>query len=399
VSTLTFEYRAVDRAGAQHRGTTEAPSEAEAYRLVTARGLIPVTIRRAGNRVARAARFNLRDIAHFTAQLAVLVGARVPISDGLLSIAEQEHDPRLAAVIKDLAARIEAGSPLADAMSAHAGVFGDVYVETIRAAERSGNLVKVLESVSEMLERAQEINQQVKSALMYPLCVVAVLVLGLVFLIGFVVPRFGEMFASRGVELPLLTQWLVWVGNGVKQWWIALGGVGAVAALGARRAWRTPGGRLAMDRFFHRVPAVRDVLVGLAISRLTRVLGISLSSGLGLIESLEMAGRATGRPILMDDVERMARQVRSGGRLSAALAGCTYLTPFCKRMMTAGEQSGELPKMCALVARHYDRESAHLSKNLATAIEPVMIVLIAGAVLVVALAIFMPMWSMGSLIK
>jgi len=101
----------------------------------------------------------------------------------------------------------------------------------------------------------------------------------------------------------------------------------------------------------------------------------------------------------MDDVERMARQVRSGGRLSEALAGCTYLTPFCKRMMTAGEQSGELPKMCGLVARHYDRESAHLSKNLATAIEPVMIVLIAGAVLVVALAIFMPMWSMGSLIK
>ncbi len=399
MSALTFDYRAVDKGGAKHKGTAVAATEAEAFRQVAARGLIPVSITPAAHQVARSARFNLRDIAHFTAQLAVLVGARVPISDGLLSIAEQEPDPRLAKVIKDLAARIEAGSPLAEAMSAHAGVFGDVYVETIRAAERSGNLVKVLESVSEMLERAQEINHQVKAALMYPLCVVGVLILGLAFLLGFVVPRFGEMFQSRGVELPALTEALMIIGNSLKQWWFAYAGAVVAGVVGVRRAWRTPGGRLWLDRVFHRIPAVRDVLVGLAIGRLTRVLGISLGSGLGLIESLELAGKATGRPILMNDVDRMIRQVRSGGRLSEALVGCNYLTPFTKRMMNAGENSGELPKMCTLIARHYDRESMYLAKNLATAIEPVMIVMIAGAVLVVALAIFMPMWSMGSLIK
>ncbi len=402
MSALLFEYRAVDRAGRPHRGSETAPSEIDAYRQVSARGLIPVSIRRRGSgggSFLSSGRFRSKDVAHLTAQLAVLVGARIPLSDGLLSISEQEPNRRFAGVIRDLAARVEAGTPLADAMAAQGNAFGDVYIETIRAAEKSGNLPKVLEQVSEMLERGEETAQQVKSALAYPVCVVFVLLLGMTFLMGFVVPKFGAMYASRGVELPALTQLLVTLGDSLQRWWFVHLGAVVGGALGVRQAWRSPTGRIALDRFMHRVPGLREVLVGLAMGRFARVLGVSLGSGLGLIESLELAGRAAGRPTLLADVERMGEQVRVGGRLSEVLAGCGYIPPFGKRMLAAGENAGELPKMCGLIARHYDRETMHLSKQLTTAIEPIMVVLIAGALLVVALAIFLPMWNMASLIK
>jgi type II secretory pathway component PulF len=134
------------------------------------------------------------------------------------------------------------------------------------------------------------------------------------------------------------------------------------------------------------------------VSRFARVLGVSLAAGLGLIESLELAAGASGRPSLAADVQRMAERVRNGSRLCDALTDCGYLPGFARRMLAAGEQSGQVPKMSEVVARHYDRETTHLTKNLGTVIEPVLIVAIAGVVLVVALAIFMPMWDMVKLV-
>ncbi|MGQ0627518.1 MAG: type II secretion system F family protein [Phycisphaerales bacterium] len=396
MSTLTFEFRAVDKAGTRRRGSTAAHDETDAYRRVTALGLIPLSIRPA--KLARARRIKLKEIAHFTSQLGVLIGARVSIGESLIAVGEMEPDPTLRAIIMDVAARIESGENLADALGAHRAVFGDTYIETIRAAEKTGNLVKVMEYLSEMLERSQETAAQVKGAIMYPACVLTVMAIGVTFLVGYVVPKFTAMYESRGVQLPGITQFLQNVGLSVQHYWWAYGLLIGGSIFGLRRAWRTPSGRSAIDRFLHKVPAIRGVLKGLAISRFSRVLGVSLGSGLGLIESLELSGRASGRPMLLDDVQCMVRQVRSGGRLTEVLNGCTYLTPFCKRMMSAGEQSAELPRMCLLVAKHYDRETAHTTKNLSTIIEPIMIVGIALIVLIVALAIFLPMWNMVNLV-
>jgi type II secretory pathway component PulF len=160
-----------------------------------------------------------------------------------------------------------------------------------------------------------------------------------------------------------------------------------------RRAWRAR-----IDRCLHRVPAVRTVLVGLAVSRFSHVFGLCIRSGLSLIESLEMAGAASGRPLLEADAERMRQQVNHGGRLSDVLMTCSYLPAFARRMMAAGEQAAELSKMCGIVARHYDREVSHVAKNAATLIEPVLIAGLAAVVLVIALSIFLPMWNMAVVI-
>lgn len=403
MSTLTFEYAALDRAGATLKGATQATTRAEAYRKIAAQGLTPVNIRQAnhaggGALFSRARGVRSKDIAHFTYQLGVLTSARIPLSEGLLSIAAQEREGKLKNVITDIAARIQAGEQIASALEAHQDVFGGVYISTIRAAERAGTMSRVLDHLSDMLERQQETRAQVRGALMYPLCVISVLSLAVTFLIGFVVPRFAGMFEKRGLDLPILTKALMQLGLSVQNyWWAYLIGIGVLVAI-VRHLWRSPQWKERFDLAFHKIPYLRAILQGLAIGRFTRVLGISLSSGLNLIESLDLASKASGRPLLMRDAQKMIEQVRTGGRLGEVLAICAYLTPFTKRMLAAGEHSAELPKMCDIVARHYDRESSHLAKGVATVIEPVLIVLIALVVLTVALAIFLPMWDMVKLV-
>ena len=400
MSTIAYRYRAMARDGGKRRGVTTAPTKVEAFRQISSMGLTPVSIKPIGRGLTmlRVGRVKKRDIADMTYQLSVLFDSRIPLSDGLQTIAAQEPNPRLRSVITDVASRIEAGESIAGAMAQHVGIFGDVYVENIRAAERTGTMSVVLQHLSEMLERAQETSSQIRSALMYPVIVVTTLAGAVSFLVTFVIPRFARMFAERDVELPAMTQLLMHVGEGARAyWWIVLGcAVGAAFILG--RTWRSPHGRLLIDHVLHRVPFLRRLLVGLAISRFVRVLGVSLSSGLNLIECLDLAGRASGRPTLAREAELMADQVRAGGRLSEVLLACRYLTPFARRMLSAGEESGELARMCALVARHYDRETLHLSRNIATIIEPLLVLLIAGVVLAVALAIFLPLWNMVALL-
>lgn len=399
MSAVAYRYRALDARGVSRKGTMVAVTAQEAYRKLTATGLTPIEIAEPRRRSARRGAVNPRDLAHFTSQLSTLMGARIPIASGLRSIAEQERDDRLRTVLTDLAARIESGEPVAEAMSAHTAVFGEVYVESIRAAERSGNMIKVLDHLAEMLEQQSESSRQVRGAFMYPACVAAVLAVGVTFLVVFVIPKFADMFAARGVQLPMLTRVLMAVGHSAQAyWWVYLGAIAAAVA-GWRHARHSRAGRAALSRVLHALPVVRDLMLGLALARFARVFGLTLSSGLPMIECLSLAGRTSGSVPVERDVERLCEQVRHGGKLSEKFPECETFTPFAKRMLAAGEESAELPRMCAQVAAHFDRESRHLAKTASTLVEPLLVVMIAMVVLVVALAIFLPMWDMVSLVK
>jgi type II secretory pathway component PulF len=403
VNTVAFEYRGVDRSGARREGVLAAASKVEAYRKVQAMGLTPMVVRPASERAGawwfgRRGHVRAKDLAHFTYQLGVFVSSQIPLGQGLATIAEQEPAGRFKDIITDIARRIDAGEQLAQAMDAHRDALGSVYIQTVRAAERTGNLSRVLEHLSDMLERGQETRQMVRGALMYPACIVGALSLALLFLVGFVVPRFAGMFEQRGLDLPVFTRALMLFGNSIRWHFWAYGLAIGAAVWGVRRVWAWDRGRLVIDDLLHRVPYLNGILVGLAVGRFSRVLGVSLASGLGLIEALELSAGASGRPKLIADAERMAAKVRNGSRMSEALSDCPYLPGFAKRMLAAGEQSAQLPRMCEVVARHYDRETMHLTKNIGTVIEPVLIVAIAGVVLVVALAIFLPMWDMVKIV-
>jgi type II secretory pathway component PulF len=390
----SYEYLAMDRRGERVRGIAKGQTEADVVRQVTASGLTPVRVRKVRVKRVGSRRVRTKDIAQFTYQLGVLINARIPIGEGLRSIAEQEGPGKFRDMLLQMAIKIESGDRIASAMAEHEKVLGKVMIETISAAEQSGNLIKVLEYLSEMTERQMEMRQQVRGALMYPACVVGVLVIAVIFLVGFVVPKFARMFMSRGIELPIFTRILMWVGESFQGfWWLYLLAAGGTF-FGVRRAWKRPSSRRKIERGFDRVPVLNRMFKGMAVARFARVFGLSLGAGITLLDALRMSSRAAGSMGLGADIDRTIDQVRAGGKMSGALAMSQYLPPFAKRMLTSGEESAELPRMCGVIARHYERETGALTKNFATVIEPVMIVLIASVVLMIALAIFLPMWNM-----
>lgn len=399
MSQLAFQYRAIGTGGQPRKGVLQAESREEAYRKLVAAGMKPlqITSRRSIQR-RRGRRISLKDLSQFTYQFSVLMEAKIPIVDGLRSIVEQEANDRMREVVEDVAAQVDAGNSVTSALTPHREVFGEVYVETIRAAEAGGTLIEVLRSLSTMLERQFEMAKNVKAALMYPICVVLALVGAVTFLMIFVVPEFADLFGRRGVQLPLPTRMVIGVSDVLRTYWYLFIGGTIGTIWGVRRAWGRPASRRKIDTWLHVVPFLREVLRGLAISRFATVLGISLRSGLSIIDAIEMAGRASGRPLLQADAEKLRDQVNTGGRLSDVIVACEYFPAFTRRMIAAGEEAAELPKMCGVIARNYDRDVEHLAKNVSTLIEPIMIVGLAGVVLIIALAIFLPMWDMASLI-
>jgi type II secretory pathway component PulF len=397
MSELAFRYQAIDAQGARTRGVIAAANPDEACRRLVAAGLRPLRLNaRRTVRVGRSAAINPRDLAHLTYQVAVVMEARIPLADGLRSIAGQEADPRIRTVVDDVADQIESGSSVTEALRRHRDTFGSVYIETVRAAETSGTMVRVLQRLADMLERLYETRKNIRGAMLYPACVLGAMVLASAFLLAVIVPRFAVLYGARGIALPLPTQLLIGISDFVRTFWHVLIAGGAAAVLGTRGAWRHPGWRLRIDGWLHRVPVVRSILRGTAVGRFSHILGIALQSGVGLIEALGMAGAASGRPLLQADTGRMCEQVKEGRRLADVMQACEYMPGFARRMIAAGEEAGDLPRMCEIVARHYDRELGHLTKSLPTVLEPVLVALLAGGFLLLALAIFLPMWDMGA---
>jgi len=257
----------------------------------------------------------------------------------------------------------------------------------------------VLGHLAEDVEGGLELRRTLKGAITYPIIVVIALFSAVMFLVTFVIPRFATLFEQRGVELPILTEVLVGVGASVRSyWWLYLGAV-VLIVFGLRTAWARPKGREFIDRVLNKVPHLNGVLCGLGTSRFAGVLGIGLSSGIGLLEGLEMSGRASGRPLLQKDSRMLMEEVRRGGRLGEAMRSCGYLPPFAKQLIRAGEESGDLPRMCRIVSKYYTRETMHLAKSTATVLEPVLIAGLTMVVLMVALAVFLPMWDMVTIME
>ncbi|MEM7754558.1 MAG: type II secretion system F family protein [Planctomycetota bacterium] len=339
-----------------------------------------------------------QDRVHFTRQLSLLMEAGVPLVEGLHAIAEQEPRAGLQALYQDVTARISSGDSVGAALEAHRASFGGVYVDTVRAAESVGSLGTVLESLAEMLERDDELFRSVRAAFLYPACVSVVLVLAVTFLVGFVLPKFGAMFAARDMDLPAITRILLGASEVVRGYWPGFLGACAVAIWGVVALRRHEAARLRLDALLVRVPVLSMILKGLALARFARVLGVGIRAGAGLITALESAGQAAGRPLLRREVDIVQSTVHSGGRLADGLSDCRYIPAFAKRLIAIGEEAGELPKMLDVIARHYERDVQRLTKTFAALLEPILILVVTGAVLAVAFAIFLPMWSMADLI-
>ena len=396
MNEVAFQYHAIDRDGKTVRGRVVAACESDATRKLRSSGLTPTEIRsgRAPRKRASFRGITLSEVAALTRELSVLVDANLPVAKGLGGVAAQDTSPALAEVSHNIASRIESGDSISSAFAAHPRTFDRVYVQTIRAAEASGRLAPVLGHLAEMLDERVAASQALRRALSYPVVVLGFVSLALIVLLTFVIPRFSDTFAAGGVDLPWITQVVQALGGSMQsQWYFYLAGAASlVYALMAM--WKSPSGRLVYERLFLRIPHVRGMLVAACMARFSRVLAISLESGVGLVESIELAGSASGRPLFEEYTRDVARRMRGGARIDEALTRSPYVPGFARRMLSSGSDAKELGRAALIVAEHFDRETKHLSKSVNTLVEPLLTVALSSVVLLVSLSVFLPMWQM-----
>jgi len=402
MSVKKFNYKAIDQEGNTIQSSINAHNENAAYEMLTEQDLTVLdmneVVARFGGLVSND-RITQLDIALLTREMNALLEANIPLSRGLLSIGEHEKNKKLRDMVIDIASMIEAGEKITHAFAKYQDVFGEVFVETLKSAEKSGKMASVTAHLADMLERNVELRQMVRRAMSYPVIVISFVGLALGVIVVFVVPRFATIFESNGVDLPLTTYVVNEIGTSVLQhWWVyLLGFLGLITAV--IKCWKSRAGRYRMEMILHKVPFIGKVLTAVTTARFSSVLSIGLESGIEVIESMEIAGMSTGRPVFQRECAEMCIEMRNGGSIEDIINESKVLPNFARRLLGSGKDSEELAKAGRIIARHYDRMSDHLTKNINTVIEPMITIAMAGIVLLIALSVFLPMWQMISINK
>ena len=402
MSVKKFNYKAIDEEGNTIQSSINAHNENAAYEMLTEQNLTVLDMNEVVARFSGLVsndRITQLDIALLTREMNALLEANIPLSRGLLSIGEHEKNKKLRDMVIDIASMIEAGEKITHAFAKYQDIFGEVFVETLKSAEKSGKMASVTAHLADMLERNVELRQMVRRAMSYPVIVISFVGLALGVIVVFVVPRFATIFESNGVDLPLTTYVVNEIGTSVLQhWWLYLIVI-LTLITSVIKCWKSRAGRYRMEMILHKVPFIGKVLTAVTTARFSSVLSIGLESGIEVIESMEIAGMSTGRPVFQRECAEMCIEMRNGGSIEDIINESKVLPNFARRLLGSGKDSEELAKAGRIIARHYDRMSDHLTKNINTVIEPMITIAMAGIVLLIALSVFLPMWQMISINK
>lgn len=341
----------------------------------------------------------LDDLILFSRQLSTMFSAGVPLLASLDVLAEQTENRRMKKVIGAVRGDVEGGSTLSNALSRHPKVFSQLYIGMIRAGEAGGLLDAVLDRLASSVEHEKDTRVRIKAATRYPKFVVITISLAFIVLVTFVVPRFAAMFSRFEATLPLPTRIMIGISHIFRDYWFVMLMVASLIALGFHWYTNTKWGRLRWDGLKLRIPILGPLFLKIAMSRFTHILGMLMRSGVPILDTLEIASATVGNTVISQAVEKLRESVREGRGLSQPLKESGVFTPIVVQMISVGEQSGKLDEMMAKVSRHYDLEVEYTIKSLSTLIEPVLIITIGGMVLFLALAIFLPMWDMASVLR
>jgi type IV pilus assembly protein PilC len=329
----------------------------------------------------------------FTRQLATLIDAGLPLLRGLNVLAKQEKDPVLKNTINSLADAVQGGSTFSESMAQHPKIFNKLYINMVKAGELGGVLELVLNRLAEFQEKAQKIKNKVVAAMAYPVIVLMIAMLIMLFLLAFIVPKFEQIFADMlgGKPLPALTQWVINASNGLKTNWIYLFGAVAIIVIGYRMVAKTPGGRRFIDMMMLKLPLFGDLTRKSSISRFSRTLGTLVTSGVPILQALNITRDTAGNAVVAEAVTKVHDAVKEGESIVAPLEASGVFPPMVISMVDVGEETGQLPEMLLKIAEVYDDEVDNAVEGLTSLLEPIMIVLLALIVGTIVIALFMPL--------
>jgi type IV pilus assembly protein PilC len=400
----TFRYRARDSAGAVVRGTLVADNDRLVKLRVTEMGYFPIEVEEIRDKSEKALGVLPRRVRHddlvvFSWQFAAMIGAGIPLIPCLGALRDQTQSPELARAIGEIRQRVQDGQSLSSSMARFPHIFSHIMISLIRAGESGGFLELSLERIAVQMDKDAELRQKVRSAFVYPVVVITLAVLIVAFVLLFVIPVFSAVYKSAGLDLPGTTKALIWLsGFFVKFWW-AVAAVGFFAYLGIRAWARSERGRPRADKMILRLPLFGILIRKIAIARAIRVLGTLVSTGVPLVHALEDAARVAGNYVIEAALKLAIVRVTEGDKLAQPMEQSGQFPAMVIQMVSAGEESGDLGGMMNKVADFYDRDIEYTVKRLTTAMEPLLTIFLGAIVGFVAIAMYMPIFNLTSLLK
>jgi type IV pilus assembly protein PilC len=389
----TFEYTARNAQGQETTGTMDAASRDEVVANLRKNRMVLVRLREA-KKTRRGGRVPTRDIVIFTRQFATMINSGLPLVQALDILAQQTENKALAEVTKQVVYDVESGHTLADALSKHPRAFTQLYVNMVAAGEAGGILDTILLRLAVFLEKNDAIVRKVKGAMIYPAVIFSVAIIAVVVLLVFVIPTFQSMFASVNMELPLPTKIVIWMSEFLQGfWWALLLGAGGAVFL-IRRYYATEGGKLVVDRMMLNAPVLGDLLRKSAVSRFTRTLGTLISSGVAILDGLEITARTAGNRVIHDAVMQSRGSIAGGETIAQPLAKSGVFPPMVTSMIAVGEATGGLDEMLTKIADFYDDEVDAAVGALLSLMEPIMIVVLGVIVGGMIVAMYLPIFGM-----
>jgi len=391
----TFTYTARDQKGQMQQATIEAPSRDEVMKQLSSKRLQVIKVDEgAAPNKKRAGSIKMRDIVIFTRQFSTMINAGLPLVQALSILAEQSENPVLKDITRQVVFDVESGNTLADAMRKHPKAFNELYVNMVAAGEAGGILDTILMRLAVFIEKNDQLVRKVKGAMIYPGVIMSVAAVAICALLFFVIPTFQKMFAEAGVPLPGPTQLVIFLSEFLQKYWWAMI-IGAVVGFRVFKIWhKTPGGTMTVDKWLLKMPVLGDVVKKSAVSRFTRTLGTLISSGVPILEGLEITAKTSGNRVIHDAIMESRASIAGGDTISAPLRKSKVFPPMVISMINVGEQTGGLDEMLTKIADFYDDEVDAAVSGLMAMMEPMMIVFLGIVVGGMVVAMYLPIFDM-----
>lgn len=405
-----FEFVGRNSTGSQVSGSLEAANAAAVAEQLARQQITPVRIEPSKKQTSEStnianvdlgqllgrAPIKLDDLIVFCRQMYALARSGVPILRAINGMAESANNPKLKVVLLDVAAQLEGGYALSSALNQHPKFFSPLFVSLIHVGENTGQLEQAFAKLATYFEREQETRKRIKTALRYPSFVIAAIVIAVVILNIFVIPTFADMFSKLGAELPWATRALISSSNFFLDYWPhMLVGV-CVLFFGIRSYVKTTAGKYAWDKQKTRIPIVGSIIERSILARFSHSFSIVLKAGVPMTTGLTLTAEAVDNSYMSDKIIAMRGAIESGESLLRSAVTSTLFTPLVLQMIAVGEETGRVDELLEEVAEYYEREVDYDLSTLTAKIEPILIAIVAGMVLILALGIFMPMWDMMS---
>jgi type IV pilus assembly protein PilC len=391
--TFTYTARAVN--GELKTATIDAPSREEVVAQLRRQRMSVVKVDEEAAKKSRTrGSIKMRDIVIFTRQFSTMINAGLPLVQALDILAKQTENKTLSEVTRAVVFDVESGHTVADALAKHPNAFSDLYVNMVAAGEAGGILDTILMRLATFMEKNDALVRKVKGAMIYPGVIMSVAVIAICVLLIFVIPVFENMFGSVGLALPLPTRIVIGMSRFLKGYWYLIGGSIAGSFFMVKKYYASPNGKLQIDKFLLKVPVLGDVLRKSAVSRFTRTLGTLISSGVSILDGLEITAKTAGNRVIQDAIMASRASIAGGDTIAAPLQKSAVFPPMVISMIAVGEQTGGLDEMLSKIADFYDEEVDAAVGGLLSLLEPIMIVFLGVVVGGMVVAMYLPIFDM-----